>query len=57
MHFRIDNFNTYEDALTKVLQVEMDEDYLVNHVDSRIEEKIEIKKNSIQDLKLKGHKI
>ena len=57
MHIILDNFNTYEDALAKALQVEMNEDYLVNHVDSRIEEKIEITKNSIQDLKLKGHKI
>ena len=42
MHIRLDKFNTYEDALTKALQVEMDEDYLVNPVDIRIEEQIDI---------------
>ena len=42
MHVRVDNFNSYEDALMKELQVEMDEDYLVNPVDICIKEKIEI---------------
>ena len=37
MHIQLDKFNTYEDALTKALQVDMDEDYPVNLVDSRIE--------------------
>ena len=55
MHTRLDNFNTYEDALTKALQVEMDEGYPVNPVDSRIEGQLEIMKNSIWDLNLKGH--
>ena len=40
MHIRLDNFNTYEDALTKVLQIEMDEDCLINLVDQRIEEQL-----------------
>ena len=57
MHIILDTFNTYEDALTKALQVEMEEDYLVNHVDSHIEEKLEIIQKSIWDLNLKGHKI
>ena len=55
MHVRLDNFNTYEDALTKELQVEMDKDYPVNLVDIRIEEKLEIMQNSIREMSLKGH--
>ena len=55
MHIRLDNFNTYEDALTKELQVEMGEEYLVNPVDIHVEEQLEIMQNSIQYLKLKGH--
>ena len=57
MHIRLDNFNTYEDALTKALQVEMDEDYPVNPIDIRIEEQMEIMQNSIWDLNLKGHEV
>ena len=53
----LDNFNTYEDALTKAFQVEMDEDYPVNLVDSHIEEQLEIMQNSIRDLNLKGHEV
>ena len=56
MHIRLDNFNTYEDALTKVLQAEMDKEYPVNLVDSCIEEQFEIMQKSIWDLNLKGHK-
>ena len=55
MPIRIANFNMYEDALTKALQVKMDEDYLVNSVDNRIEEQLEIMKNLIWDLNLNGH--
>ena len=57
MHSRLENFNTYEYALTKALQVEMEEDYQLNHVDSHIEEQLEIMQNSIQELNLKGHEV
>ena len=39
---RLDTFNTYEYALTKALQVEMDQDYLKHPVYIRIKEKLEI---------------
>ena len=41
MHIMLDNFNAYEDELTKALQIEMDEFYPVNHVNPRIEERLE----------------
>ena len=41
MHIRLENFNTYKDALTKALQIEMDEDYPLNLVDRHIEEQLE----------------
>ena len=55
MNVKLDNFNTYEDALTKVLQIEIDEDYPVNPVNSLIEEQLEIMQKSIREISLKGH--
>ena len=55
MHIILDNFNTYEDALTKVLQVEMNEDYPVNPIDGHIKEQSKIMQKSIRDISLKGH--
>ena len=57
MHIRLDNFNTYANALTKALQIEMDEDYLVNPVDRRLEEQLEIMQKSIMEISLKGHEV
>ena len=42
MHISIETFNTYEDALTKVLQVDMDKDYPVHLVENYIEQQLEI---------------
>ena len=50
MHIRLDHFNTYEDALTKALQIEMDEEYLVNHDDRRIEKQLENIEKSIREM-------
>ena len=47
MHIQPGNFNTYKDAPTKALQIETDEDHLINPVDQRIEEQLEIRKKSI----------
>ena len=47
MHIWLDKFNTYEDALTKALQIEIDEDYPINPVNRRIEEQLESMQNSI----------
>ena len=41
MHIRLDNFDTYEDALMKALQIEMDEDDLINPINQSIEEQLE----------------
>ena len=57
MHIRLDNFNTYEDALTKALQIEMDEYYPLNAIDRRIEEQFEIMQKSIWEMSLKGNDV
>ena len=41
----LETFKTYEDALNKALQVEMDEDILAYPMDRRLEEQLEIVKN------------
>ena len=38
----LETFKTYEDALTKALQVEMDEDFPTYPMDTRLEEQLEI---------------
>ena len=37
-HISLDTFKSYEEALMKALQVEMDDDYPAHPVDNRIEE-------------------
>ena len=41
VHIQLDNFNKYEDALKKALQIEMDEDYPINPINRCIEEQLE----------------
>ena len=41
-HISLETFKTYEDALTKALQVAMDEDFPAYLVDTRVEEQLEI---------------
>ena len=41
-HISLETLKTYEDTLTKALQVEMDEDFPAHPVDTRIEEQLEI---------------
>ena len=48
MHIQLDNFNTYKYALTKVLPIEMDDDYPINPVDRRIQEQLENMQKSIR---------
>ena len=57
MQIRLDNFNTYEDALTKALQIEMDEEYHVNHDDRCIEEQLENIEKSIWEMSLRGNEV
>ena len=48
----------YEEAMTKYLQVEMDEDYpTYATVEERIEEKLEITQKYLGELNLKGKEI
>ena len=42
-HISLETFKTYEDALTKALQVEMDEDFPAYLVDTRMEEQLVLK--------------
>ena len=57
MHIWLDNFNTYEDALMKALQIEMDEDYPINPVDQRIEEQLRSMLKSIREMSLRGNEV
>ena len=41
-HISLETFKTYEDALTKALQVEMDKDFPAYPTDTRLEEQLEI---------------
>ena len=44
----MDTFKTYEEALTKALQVEMDDEYPTHPVNNRIEEQLEIMQKSLR---------
>ena len=46
-------FKTYEDALTKALQVEMDEDFPAYPTDTRLKEQLEFMQKSLKELNLK----
>ena len=52
-HISLETFKTYEDALTKSLQVEMDEDILAYPTNHRLEEQLEIMQKSLKELNLK----
>ena len=57
-HISLETFKTYEEALTKALQVKMDEDYLAYLVvDTQIEEQLEIMQKYLWELNLKGQEI
>ena len=47
-HISLETFKTYEDALTKALQVEMDEDIPAYPTDHRIEEQLESVQKSLK---------
>ena len=53
-HISLETFKTYEDALTKALQVEMDEDIPTYSTDHKLEEQLEIMQKSLKELKLKS---
>ena len=53
----MDTFKTYEDALTKALQVEMDEDFPAYPVDTKLEEQLEIMQKSLKELNLKNQDV
>ena len=47
----------YEDALTKSLQVEMDEDFPAYPTDTRLKEQLEIMQKSLKELNLKNQDV
>ena len=47
----------YEDALTKALQVEMEEDFPAYPMDTRLEIKLEIMQKSLKELNLKNQDV
>ena len=50
-------FKTYEYALTKALQVEMDEDFPSYPTDTRLEEWLEIMQKSLKEMNLKNQDV
>ena len=56
-HIGLETFKTYEDALTKALQVEMDEDFLSYAIDIRLEEQLEIMQKLLKELNLKNQDV
>ena len=53
----LETFKSYEDALTKVLQVAMDEDIPAYSTDDRLEEQLEIVQNSLKELNVRSQDI
>ena len=53
-HIILETFKTYEYALTKALQVEMDEDFLAYPTDTRLKEQLEIMQKSLKEINLKS---
>ena len=50
----METFKTYEDALTKAIQVEMDEDFPAYPTDNRLEEQLEIMQKYLKEINLKN---
>ena len=57
LHIILETFKTYEDGLTKALQVEMDEYFPSYPVDTTLEELLEIMKKSLKELNLKNQDV
>ena len=53
-HISLETFKSYEDALTKSLQVEIDEDILAYSTDHKLEEQLESVQKSLKELNLKS---
>ena len=56
-HISLETFKTYKDALTKSLQVEMDEDFPTYPMDTRLEEQLEIMQKSLKEMNLKNQDV
>ena len=56
-HISLETFKSYEDALTKALQVEMDEDIPAYQTDHRLEEQLENVQKSLKELTLKNQEV
>ena len=53
----MEKFKTHEDALTKALQVEMDEDFPAYPVNTKLEEQLEIMQKYLKELNLKNQDV
>ena len=53
-HISLETFKSYEDALAKYLQVEMDEDIPAYPTNHRLEEQLESVEKSLKELNLKN---
>ena len=56
-HIISETFKTYGDALTKALQVEMDEEFPTFPIDNRIEEQLKIMHKYLKEINLKSQDI
>ena len=57
LYISLETFKTYEDALTKALKVDMDEDFPSYPVDTRLEEQLEIMQKYLKQLNLKNQDV
>ena len=56
-HISLETFKSYEDVLTKSLQVEMDKDIPAYPMEQRLEEQLENIQKSLKELSLKNKEI
>ena len=56
-HISLETFKTYEDALTKAIQVEMDKDIPAYPMDHRLGQQLETVQKSLKELNLKNQEI
>ena len=56
-HISLETFKTYEDALTKALQVDMDEYFPAYPIETRPEEHLEIMQKYLKELNLKNQDV
>ena len=56
-HISLETFKTYEDALSKAMQLEMDEYFPAYPVDTKLNERLEIMQKYLKEMNLKNQDI